>query len=95
MGPIISLRLGFVLLCCEKEEDKSARASLQRLNKLGTRVDWHMGSNKSKTASASGFVQSLFARQHSDSKPPTPSQMRLVDATNDSINNGAPYPGKE
>jgi hypothetical protein len=90
-GPIFSLRLfGFFCPCCEKEEDKSARHSVQQLNTLGVRVDWHMGSNKSSTPS--GFVQNLFKRQHTDSKPPTPSQMRVVDATKDSINYGAPYP---
>jgi hypothetical protein len=29
---------------------------------------------------------------HTDEKPPTPSQVRLVDATKDSINYGEPYP---
>jgi len=49
-------------------------------------------------------MQSLFGRSnsnasgnsngtaHSDETPPTPAQLRLVDATKDSINYGEPYP---
>ena len=98
-GPIFSLRLwGLLLPCCEKDEDKSARQSLQQLNRLGERVDWHTSPRRSSTAG--GFVKSLFggnpkkssSQSHTDEKPPTPSQMRLVDQTKDSINYGQPYP---
>jgi hypothetical protein len=95
-GPIFMLRIyGLFLPCCENSEHKSARLSVQQLNALGALVDWHAGVKKSSPA---GFVQSLFSRgklqqqQHTDDKPPTPSQMKVVDATKDSINNGAPYP---
>lgn len=47
-------------------------------------------------------MQSIFGRSNntnassgsgqSDEKPPTPSQLKLIDATKDSINNGEPYP---
>jgi hypothetical protein len=92
-GPIFSLRLfGLFCPCFENSEDKSARISLQQLNALGARVDWHVG-NKHMNNPA-GFVRGLFSRQqqhHTDTKPPTPSQLKLVDSTKDSINNGAPY----
>lgn len=87
-GPVFSLRLlGLICPCFEKEEDKGARTALHELNRLGKVVDWHVG-NK---GGAKGFVQSLF-RQNSDETPPTPSQLRLVDGTKDSINNGDPFP---
>lgn len=63
-----------------------------------------IGSGKNIQA-ATGFVKSLFggsspasatsfsSRQHSDGgKPPIQAQIRVVDATKESINNGAPYP---
>lgn len=46
-------------------------------------------------------MKSIFGRSNSntsgdsgtsDEKPPTPSQLKLIDATKDSINNGEPYP---
>lgn len=90
-GPIFSLRIYGLFCCClESEENKSARQSVQQMNSLCTRIDWHMGSDNS--GSNSGFVQNLFKRQHTDSKPPTPAQMKLVDATKDTINYGNPYP---
>ena len=97
-GPLFSLRLwGLFCPCLEKSEDKSARQSLAQLNQLGAQVDWH--SSPKKSNAASGFVKSLFGRSnsstgqsHTDEKPPTPSQLRLVDATKDSINYGEPYP---
>jgi hypothetical protein len=99
-GPIFWLRLwGLFCPCLEKDEDKNARQSLLELNRLGERVDWH--TSPKKTSSAGGFVKSLFGRSnsagvvsqsHTDEKPPTPSLLRLVDATKDSINYGEPYP---
>eukprot|EP00980_Cylindrotheca_fusiformis_P026145 scaffold15472_cov117-Cylindrotheca_fusiformis.AAC.9 len=87
-GPIFSLRVfGVFCPCFEKEEDKGARTALHELNALGKVVDWHIG-NK---GGAKGFVRSLF-RQNTDETPPTPSQLRLVDGTKDSINNGDPFP---
>jgi hypothetical protein len=91
-GPITSLRFGVFLFCCEKEEDRHARAALTELNKLGSHVDWHTG--PSKVEQASGFVKKLFgsAKQHSDTKPPTPSQLVIADATSDNVNEGNPFP---
>ena len=46
-------------------------------------------------------MKSIFGRSNSnasgdngtsDEKPPTPAQLKLIDATKDSINNGEPYP---
>lgn len=102
-GPIFSLRLwGLICPCCEKDESKSARQSLQQINRLGARVDWHTSPQRRQSTTA-GFVQSLFGRSnssgsnqssshHADEKPPTPAQLRVVDATKDSINFGEPYP---
>lgn len=91
-GPIMTLRLGMFLFCCEKEEDRHARAALNELNKLGSRVDWHSG--PSRVEQASGFVKKLFggAKQHSDTKPPTPSQLVIADTTSDNVNEGNPFP---
>lgn len=91
-GPIFKLRLGVILVCCEKDEDKNARIALTELNRIGSQVDWHTA--PSKIEQASGFVKSLFGspKQHSDSKPPVPAQMRIVDNTNDAVNEGNPYP---
>jgi hypothetical protein len=99
-GPIFSLRLfGLFCPCFENSEDKSARVSLQQLNTVGARVDWHVGNIKrTGMNNPAGFVRGLFSRQqqqpqpqHTDTQPPTPSQLKLVDSTKDSINNGAPY----
>jgi hypothetical protein len=90
-GPIFHLRLfGLFCPCFEKDEDKNARVSLQQLNALGARVDWHVGKTNQSTV---GFVRGLFSRanQHTDAILPTLAQLKLVDATKDSINNGAPY----
>ncbi|KAL3902277.1 MAG: hypothetical protein SGARI_005920 [Bacillariaceae sp.] len=87
-GPLFTLRVwGF--------EDKSARQSFSQLNQLGAQIDWHASPKRSNTPS--GFVKSLFGKSdtshsHTDEKPPTPSQLRLVDATKDSINYGEPFP---
>ena len=91
-GPITSLRFGMFLFCCEKEEDRHARAALAELNKLGSHVDWHAG--PSRAEQASGFVKKLFgsATQHSDTKPPTPSQLVIVDTTSENVNEGNPFP---
>lgn len=91
-GPITTLRLGMFLFCCEKEEDRHARAALKELNRIGSRVDWHTG--PSKVEQASGFVKKLFGsqKQHSDSKAPTPAKLVLVDTTNDAVNEGNPFP---
>lgn len=93
MGPILKLKLGLFLFCCEKDEDKNARAALHELNQIGSRIDWHTG--PSKVQQASGFVKNLFSRggqEHTDTKPPTPSQMRVVDTTSDTVNEGLPFP---
>ncbi len=91
-GPIMTLRFGMFLFCCEKEEDRHARAALTELNKLGSRVDWHTG--PSKVEQASGFVKKLFGsnKQHSDTKAPTPAQLVIVDTINDTVNEGNPFP---
>jgi hypothetical protein len=96
-GPIFSLRVwGLFCPCLEKDEDKSARQSLQQLNRLGERVDWH--TSPKKTYAATGFVKSLFTvsatntQSHTDEKPPTLAQLKIVDGTKDSINYGEPYP---
>jgi hypothetical protein len=105
-GPLFSLRLwGTICPCCEKDENRSARQSLHQLNRLGTNVDWHATPRRQSTPV--GFVQSLFGRgstgsssgsqataaaHHADDKPPTRAQLRLVDATKESINYGEPYP---
>lgn len=60
-----------------------------QVNTIGQKVDWHTNGSG---GGARNFVKSLFSRQHSDVKPPTPSQLRLVDGTKDSINNGNPFP---
>jgi hypothetical protein len=87
-GPLFNLRLlGLFCPCFEKEEDKGTRLALNELNTLGMVVDWHTY-NK---GGAKGFVQSLF-RQTSEETPPTPSQLRVVDGTKDTINNGDPFP---
>ncbi|KAG7341205.1 hypothetical protein IV203_023156 [Nitzschia inconspicua] len=102
-GPLFTLRLwGLFCPCIQKDEDKSARQSLMQLNELGARVDWHTSPKRNVGALATGFVQSLFggrsssttsiSQSHTDEKPPTPAQLRLVDATKDSINWGEPYP---
>ena len=83
---------GLFCPCFENSEDKSARISLQQLNAKGARVDWHVGNKNMKNPAS--FVRGLFSRQqqqHTDTTPPTPSQLKLVDSTKDSINNGAPY----
>jgi hypothetical protein len=100
-GPLFSLRLwGLFCPCLEKSEDKCARQSLAQLNQIGAQVDWHVAPKRT-SAAVGGFVKSLFGRSnssgsggqsHTDEKPPTPSQLRLVDATKDSINYGEPYP---
>jgi hypothetical protein len=103
-GPIFSLRLwGLICPCCEKDENRSARHSLQQLNRLGVRVDWHTSPRRPQSTPA-GFVQSLFGRSnssvsgtrspshHADEKPPTAAKLRVVDAIKDSINYGEPYP---
>lgn len=94
-GPVMNLRFSMFLFCCEKEEDRHARAALTEFNKLGSRIDWHTGS--SKVEQASGFVKKLFGNQkeHSDSKPPTPSQAVVVDATSENVNEGNPFPQLE
>lgn len=91
-GPIMKLRFGMFLFCCEKEEDRHARTALTDLNRVGSRVDWHTG--PSKVEQASGFVKKLFGSQtqHTDVKPPTPAQMVIVDATSDNVNEGNPFP---
>lgn len=90
----MSLRLGMFWFCCEKEEDRHARAALNELNQIGKRVDWHTG--PSRVEQASGFVKKLFgsAKQHADSngKAPVPAQLVLVDAIHDNINEGNPFP---
>ena len=96
-GPIFILRLfGLICPCLEKEEDRSARKSIESIHSKCTRVDWHLGNNKPSVANAAGFVRGLFGnrqqQQHSDKEPPTPAQIKVVDATKDSINNGSPYP---
>ena len=63
---------------------------------------WHTATRRSSTISPAGIMQSIFGRSNntnassgsgqSDEKPPTPSQLKLIDATKDSINNGEPYP---
>lgn len=90
MGPIFSLRLGLFMLCCEKDEDRKAREALSELMTLGRSCDWHTG--PSRVEQASGFVRKMFSRQHSDTKPPTPSQLVIADATHDNINEGNPFP---
>mmetsp|Transcript_9917 Transcript_9917/g.20651 ORF Transcript_9917/g.20651 Transcript_9917/m.20651 type:complete len:272 (-) Transcript_9917:136-951(-) len=100
-GPLFSLRLwGTFCPCCERSEDKSARQSLQQLNRLGTRISWHTTKRNSKM-SAGGLMKSIFGRSNSnasgdsgttDEKPPTQAQLKLVDTTKDSINCGEPYP---
>ena len=93
-GPIFQLRLfGLLCPCMEKEEDKSARLSVQQLNKLGQKVDWHLGQRP--MANLAGSVRNFFSRkpeQHTDSQRPTLASLRLVDATKESINEGLPYP---
>ncbi len=100
-GPLFSLRFwGLVLPCCERDEDKNARHSLSELNRVGAQfVDWHISPKRSSIAG--GLVKSWFgmagssganSNSHTDEKPPTPCQLRLVDATKDSINYGEPYP---
>jgi hypothetical protein len=91
-GPITTLRFGMFLFCCEKDENRHARAALNELNQIGRRVDWHTG--PSKVEQASGFVKKLFgnAKQHSDTKPPTPSQLVIADSTSDNVNEGNPFP---
>ena len=99
------LRLfGLICPCMEKEEDKSARKSIESIHSKCTRVDWHLGKNNknmpSSVANAAGFVRGLFGNRqqqqqqqhHSDKEPPTPAQIKVVDATKDSINYGNPYP---
>ena len=102
------LRLfGLICPCMEKEEDKSARKSIESIHSKCTRVDWHLGKNNknmpSSVANAAGFVRGLFGggnnrqqqqqqQHHSDKEPPTPAQIKVVDATKDSINYGNPYP---
>ena len=99
------LRLfGLICPCMEKEEDRSARKSIASIHSKCTRVDWHLGHNKnmpSSVANAAGFVRGLFGgssnrqqqqQHHSDKEPPTPAQIKVVDATKDSINYGNPYP---
>lgn len=89
----MTLRLGMFLFCCEKEEDRHARAALTELNHIGRRVDWHTG--PSRVEQASGFVKKLFgsSTQHSDNgKAPVPSQLILVDTVHDNINEGNPFP---
>ena len=88
---------GLFCPCFEKSEDKNARESLSQLNQLGAQVDWHATPKKSSVAGS--FVKGLFggsnsstSQSHRDEKPPTPSQLRLVDSTKDSINYGEPYP---
>jgi hypothetical protein len=106
VGPIAKLRLmGMICPCFEKEEDRNARISLLQLNTLCIRVDWHTSSNVHKARvhveKAAGFVRGLFGGggqsqqqtlHHADKEPPTPAQIKVVDATKDSINNGNPYP---
>jgi hypothetical protein len=90
LGPVFNVRfLGLFCPCFEDEENKSARVSLNQLNRLGNRVDWHSGGDK---GGARGFVQNLFNRQHANGKLPTPSQLRLVDGTKEAINAGNPFP---
>ena len=88
----MKLRFGMFLFCCENEEDRHARASLNELHKLGIRVDWHTGTSKAEQAS--GFVKKLFGgqKQHTDAKPPTPAQMVILDTTSDNVNEGNPFP---
>ena len=101
-GPIFTLRLyGLICPCFEKEEDRAARQSMDSIHKKCTSIDWHLGNNKPAAAKAAGFVRGLFGggsnrqqqqQHHTDKEPPTKAQIRIVDATKDSINYGAPYP---
>lgn len=107
-GPLFSLRLwGLFCPCFESSENKSARYSLTQLNRLGTRVEWHTTPKTSSTVVGAAFLRGLFGKSGSivssssgggtstDDKPPTPAQLKLVDATKDSINYGQPYPQLE
>ena len=91
-GPITTLRMGMFLCCFEKDEDRNARKALMELNTIGQQVDWHTG--PSKVQQASGFVKKLFGSQkdHTDDQPPTRSQLVIADTTNDSVNEGNPFP---
>ena len=102
-GPIFYLRFfGLFCRCLQKDEDQKARISLQQFNDLGKRVDWHVGPSKAATLkkNAAGFVNKLFgssssstgANNHTDTKPPTPTTLKVIDAEKDSINYGNPYP---
>lgn len=106
MGPLLSLKIwGLVCPCCENSENKSARASLEQLNRLGTRIIWDPAAVKqlnssSITSSAGGFMQSIFGRSNSSSggdgvsekTSSTFAKLVVVDAIKDSINSGEPYP---
>lgn len=97
-GPLFSLRIwGLFCSCCENSENKSARQSLQQLNLLGKKISWHTSANKNLRDAAGGFMQSIFGKSNSnanggDERPATPSQLKLVDAVKETINNGEPYP---
>jgi len=90
-GPIYSLRLfGLVCPCCETSENASARASITQIHRLGSCVDWYP-----VTSSKSGGLRlsRLFGRDtKADEETATRSEIKVVDATKDSINNGLPYP---
>jgi len=115
-GPLFSLRLwGLVCPCFEASENRSARQSLNQLNKLGTAVDWYSPPKKpsSVVAATLGSIGGLFGRSSSNasdsggggggassdasdsSEVPTRASLKLVDATKEEINYGAPYPQLE
>jgi len=101
-GPLFSLRVwGVICPCCESSENRSARLSLQQLNRLGRRISWHTAKKRNLGTSTSGFMQNIFVRSSNDgsdcnsqsnSTIHIPSQLKVKDAVKDSINNGEPYP---
>jgi len=103
IGPLSSLRVwGMICNCFESSENRSARQSLQQLNRLGARISFHTDTKKNLGISAGGFLQSIFGRSNSNAsggdscspyeKTSTWARLKLVDAVKDSINNGEPYP---
>lgn len=90
-GPIFNLKFfGLFCPCFEKEEDRAARLSLNQLNELGRRVDWHTKSGTLEKGK--GLVSKMFGRQHTDKKPPTPARLICKDTSKENINYGDFFP---
>lgn len=110
-GPIVSLRFwGLICPCLESSENKSARQSLNQLNRLGSVVDWYTPPKKqsSVATAATAAFRGLFGQRSGSSvsdgtggdagagsDAPTRASLKIVDATKDEINYGAPYPSLE